>query len=59
MGEGTGDLVSESGTFSSGGSTYDLDPSSCNSRLRGDKRVDGMGNSEDSSNYLVIVIIRY
>lgn len=59
MEEGTGDLVTESGTFSSGGSTYDLDPSSCNTRLLGDKRVDGMRNSEDSSNYLIIVIIRY
>lgn len=47
MEEGTGDLVTESGTFSSGGSTYDLDPSSCNTRLLGDKRVDGMRNSED------------
>lgn len=57
--EGTGDLVTESGTFSSRGSTYDLDPSSCNTRLHGDKHVDGMRNSKDSSNYLVIVIIRY
>lgn len=59
MGEGTGDLVTESGTFSSGGYTYDLDPSSCDTRLRDDKRVDGMRNSEDSSNYLIIVIICY
>lgn len=59
MGEGTGDLVTESGTFSSGGYTYDLDPSSCDTRLRGDKRVDGMRNSEDSPNYLIIVIICY
>lgn len=59
MGEGTGDLVTESDTFSSGGSTYDLDPSSCDTRLRGDKRVDGMHNSKDFSNYSIIVIIRY